>query len=130
MSRVPAHVVSLAAARQAPANGASAPSIHPAIQALEAVARSTTVDSLPDLIGQVEAVKARLYSRLTAPGTASPRMAADRLLDVREAAQKMCRSTDWLYRHAAELPFVVREGRLVRFSEKGIDEYISRRMGH
>ena len=102
---------------------------HPVVEALEAVARTAPVDCLPDLIAQVEGLKARLYARLAAPSP-TPAAAKDRLLNVKEAAQKLGRSTDWLYRHGSELPFVVRDGRLLRFSEQGIEEYIRRRMGH
>ena len=99
------------------------------IEVLEAVARTAPIEGLPELIAQVEALKARLYARLT---SASPASAAirDRLLNVKEAAQKLGRSPDWLYRHGSELPFVVRDGRLLRFSEQGIEEYIRRRMNH
>jgi predicted DNA-binding transcriptional regulator AlpA len=98
------------------------------LDALDAFLRTAPVDAVPDLIAQLEGLKARLYARLSAPG----RMAAptkDRLLTVKEAAEKMRRSADWLYRHSATLPFAVREGRLLRFSEQGIEEYIRRRMG-
>lgn len=102
---------------------------HPAVEALEAFARTASVDDLPELIARLEGLKARLYARLSTPnaGSATPR---DRLLDVKEAAEKLCRSADWLYRHAWELPFVVRDGRLLRFSEQGIEGYIKRRMGN
>ena len=102
---------------------------HSVVEALEAVARTAPIDGLPDLIAQVEGLKARLYARLNAP-SATPVATRDRLLNVKEAAQKLGRSTDWLYRHSSELPFVVRDGRLLRFSDQGIEEYIRRRMGH
>ena len=102
---------------------------HPVVEALEAVARTSPVDCLPDLIAQVEGLKARLYARLSGPSL-TPAATRDRLLNVKEAAQKLGRSTDWLYRHGSELPFIVRDGRLLRFSEQGIEEYIRRRMGH
>jgi predicted DNA-binding transcriptional regulator AlpA len=101
---------------------------HHLVEVLEAAARSAPLEHLPDLIAQVEALKARLYARLT---SSSPAPAArDRLLNVKEAAQKLGRSSDWLYRHGSELSFVVRDGRLLRFSEQGIEEYIKRRMAH
>jgi predicted DNA-binding transcriptional regulator AlpA len=53
----------------------------------------------------------------------------DRLLDVFEAAEKLGVTTDWLYRHHRKLPITVRHGRLLRFSELGIDDYIRRRRG-
>ena len=102
---------------------------HPVVEALEAVAQTAPVDGLPDLIAQVEGLKARLYARLAAPSP-TPATSMDRLLNIKEASQKLGRSTDWLYRHSSELPFVIRDGRLLRFSEQGIEEYIRRRMGH
>ena len=53
----------------------------------------------------------------------------DRLLNVAEAAVKLGVKPDWLYRHHKNLPFTVRHGRLLRFSELGIDDYIRRRLG-
>jgi predicted DNA-binding transcriptional regulator AlpA len=104
------------------------PPHHSAVAALEAFARNIPVDSVPDLIAQIEGLKALLYARLSAPAL-SPAPLRDRLLNVKEAAQKLCRSSDWLYRHASELPFVIRDGRLLRFSEQGIEGYIKRRTG-
>ena len=53
----------------------------------------------------------------------------DRLLNVREAAVRLCVTADWLYRHHRQLPFVVRHGRLLRFSERGMEDYIRKRRG-
>ncbi|MGD0950449.1 MAG: helix-turn-helix domain-containing protein [Candidatus Binatia bacterium] len=55
--------------------------------------------------------------------------APDALLDVTEAAKRLATTKDWLYRHAAGLPFTVRQGRLLRFSSQGIDRYIRERSG-
>jgi predicted DNA-binding transcriptional regulator AlpA len=52
-----------------------------------------------------------------------------RLLNVAEAAVKFGVKPDWLYRHHKNLPFTVRRGRLLRFSELGIEDYIRRRLG-
>jgi hypothetical protein len=52
----------------------------------------------------------------------------DRLLNVIQAAEKLCAKPDWLYRHR-ELPFRVRQGRALRFSELGIEDYIRKRRG-
>jgi predicted DNA-binding transcriptional regulator AlpA len=51
----------------------------------------------------------------------------DSLLDVPTAAGRLGASRDWLYRHAHQLPFTVRQGRLLRFSSHGIDRYIKAR---
>ena len=51
----------------------------------------------------------------------------DSLLDVATAAGRLGVSRDWLYHHAHQLPFTVRQGRLLRFSSHGIDRYIKTR---
>jgi excisionase family DNA binding protein len=51
----------------------------------------------------------------------------DKLLKVDEAAERLACSKDWLYRHANDLPFTVRQGGMLRFSSKEIDQYIRRR---
>ncbi|MFI5396595.1 MAG: helix-turn-helix transcriptional regulator [Candidatus Binatia bacterium] len=62
---------------------------------------------------------------LTARAATDVSVEPDRLLDVRAAAERLSVSRDWLYHHARELPFTVREGeRLLRFSSQGIDRYI------
>jgi len=53
----------------------------------------------------------------------------DRLLNVDEAGEKLGVKLDWLYNHHKCLPFTVRHGKLLRFSELGIEEYIRRRIG-
>jgi len=53
----------------------------------------------------------------------------DRLLDVEEAARKLGKSKDYLYRHAGDYPFTVRDGRSLRFSEQGIEKFIRQRVG-
>jgi predicted DNA-binding transcriptional regulator AlpA len=52
----------------------------------------------------------------------------DRLLRIQEAASVLGKKKDWMYRHAASLPFTVREGRLLRFSNNGIQKYIRARL--
>ena len=75
---------------------------------------------------------ARLEAELRALLAANERDAAsgnqrhDRLLDAKKAAAKLDVSTDWLYERANELPFTVRLGGSVKFSEQGIDEHIRR----
>ena len=57
-------------------------------------------------------------------------VAPERLLNVREAAERLAVPPDWLYRNAKKLPFTVRLGPgLLRFSSNGIDRYIRQRQG-
>jgi predicted DNA-binding transcriptional regulator AlpA len=52
----------------------------------------------------------------------------ERLLTAQQAAERLSVPTDWLYRHAAELPFTVRLGdRFLRFREAGLNEFIRKR---
>ena len=53
----------------------------------------------------------------------------DRLLGVQEAAAKVAKSVDSMYRNAGKYPLTVRDGRNLRFSEAGINRYIRQRMG-
>jgi predicted DNA-binding transcriptional regulator AlpA len=64
---------------------------------------------------------------IAARATADTASEPDRLLDVTTAASRLGVSRDWLYHHARQLPFTVRNGRLLRFSSHGIDRYIKTR---
>ena len=54
---------------------------------------------------------------------------SDTLLSATEAAKRIGMSLPWMYRHAAALPFTVRQGRALRFSANGIETYIRVRLG-
>jgi predicted DNA-binding transcriptional regulator AlpA len=51
----------------------------------------------------------------------------DRLLNIDQACEQLSRKKDWLYRHHKELPFTVRHGKPLCFSELGIEDYIRQR---
>lgn len=54
----------------------------------------------------------------------------DTLLDVSAAAERLCVSRDWIYRHGKRLPFAVRIGRKhLRFSATGLDRWLQTRQG-
>jgi excisionase family DNA binding protein len=96
--------------------------------------RIETIDAtaLPALIGEAEALRARLWARLTTaaqgnggrihaePATREP----ERLLTVDEAAQLLGVSRRWVYRHAASLPFARKlAGGTLRFSLRGLERW-------
>jgi predicted DNA-binding transcriptional regulator AlpA len=85
------------------------------------------------LLGKNVIVQSVLVSRLLAlrasPVRAERSADGDRLLDVNEAARKLGKSKDYLYRHAGDYQFTVRDGRSLRFSEQGIEKFIRQRMG-
>lgn len=74
---------------------------------------------LPHLLSLQTAVLARA---LTAP---SGPEAGDTLLTVKQAAERLGVTPDWLYRHADRLPFTRRLGRQLRFSSWGLAEYLA-----
>lgn len=92
------------------------------------------VEDLPRLIGEAEALRARLWARLqtasaTHPAPAGPpRAQPDRLLTADEAAERLGVNRRWVYRHADSLPFTRRlsEG-TVRFSLRGLERWEARR---
>jgi len=90
-----------------------------------ALAQALTADERGRLIVQVAAVLAALGASPATP----ERSTGDRLLKIADAATKLSVSADYLYRHAAKLPFTVRDGRRLRFSERGIEQWIARRRG-
>lgn len=87
-------------------------------------ARELPVDDLPRLIGDLEEVRCTAMARLSAPTAFAPQ--SDELLDVDEAARRLCTSKDYLYRNHPRLPFTRRMGRNLRFSSLGIEKYIRR----
>ena len=90
---------------------------------LESV-RQLPPDELPQLLGELETIRATALLKMAAPPSA---VQHDELLTVQEAAERLCVSTDYMYDHAKEFSFSRREGRKLLFSSQGIDAYIQRR---
>lgn len=86
---------------------------------------------IPALLSQLAALQSVLAARLTAtPDLLQAESAAtEQLVTVDHAASRLGVSTDWLYRRSTRLPFVVRVGRHLRFSSRGIDRYIQTHQG-
>lgn len=84
--------------------------------------RSALVQELVALEVRRSELFAELLSLNTVP--------EDELLTVEETAGVLKTTTDWLYRHARQLPFTVRPGPgQVRFSKLGLQEYLRRKRG-
>lgn len=92
---------------------------------------SAPSETLGPLLAILAATQGRIAARLVTEAAIprAPTNGHDRLLKVGDASQRLGISTDWLYRHADELPFAVREGGALRFSEAGIAEWIERKRG-
>lgn len=95
-------------------------------------ASEAPISDLPGLLGALEQAKATAWARHLAapPAPARPDDAeGDRLIGVPEAAGLLGCSKDHLYRTANNYPFVLREGRAVRFSLRGLQAWISKHQG-
>ena len=75
------------------------------------------------LLVAIASLQPLLLARALASGGTSG--AGDRLLKIDEAATRLGQSPDWVYRRAPRLPFTVRQGRELRFSERGLTAYIA-----
>jgi excisionase family DNA binding protein len=83
-----------------------------------------------EALGELARIEARLKLRLSELMRPMPKASGDRLLSVQEAAAKLSCKLDFLYRNSKTLPFTVRNGRRLRFSEQGIEKYIRQRTGN
>ena len=81
-------------------------------------------ENIASVMAQMAAIQMSLATRLVSENTERSQPDADNLLTVEEAAMKLKCSEDWLYKRAKRLPFTVRVGRNLRFSERGIEEAI------
>jgi predicted DNA-binding transcriptional regulator AlpA len=91
----------------------------------EQASGSLAAAELPAALAAVEQLRIVLDSaRLQAAISPQRRDQADRVLGVKAAAERLGRSESWLYREAARLPFTVRTGRGVGFSERGLEDFI------
>ena len=84
---------------------------------------------VPEAISDCAFIDANLKKMLFSHPQPKPDSAIkhDRLLSIDEAAYKLGCSKDRLYRHPPEFRnFEVRNGRQLRFSERGIEEFIAR----
>ena len=89
-------------------------------------------EDIPDLLAALESVKARLWCRLNA--SSLPQVdqkeskEPDRLLDAKEAAERIGVKPKWMYDHFDQLPFGKRlADRTLRFSERGLEQWLERR---
>jgi predicted DNA-binding transcriptional regulator AlpA len=87
---------------------------------------------VPEFIANMARLKIRVEVAMTALSHRLPTVyntgkseTGDRLLSAKQAAEKLGRSTDWLYEQASRLPFTVRDGSRVMFSVRGMERWIA-----
>ncbi len=94
-------------------------------RALTAVAR-IPVEDLPRLLGQLREAEATAMSRLYAASSSkTTALESEQLLDVTQTSKRLNVSEDYLYRNWKNLPFAHKYDWGLRFSSRGIDDYIS-----
>ena len=81
-------------------------------------------ENIAPIMAQMAAIQLSLAARLVSVTTEQSQEETDNLLTIEEAAERLKCSPDWLYKRARALPFTVRVGRSLRFSERGIEEAI------
>jgi excisionase family DNA binding protein len=84
---------------------------------------------IPALLSQLSAVQSAMAARLITADRDDTTSTEDTLLTVDQASERLGVSKDWLFRRSRTLPFVVRLGRHLRFSSRGIDRYLRNRTG-
>ena len=84
---------------------------------------------IPALLSQLSALQGAMAARLIAADHDEAASPQETLLTIDEAAERLGVSKDWLFRRSRTLPFVVRLGRHLRFSGRGIDRYLRNRTG-
>lgn len=107
------------------------PKLHELLESPERVSLLPP-EVIPTLRAELAKLDSLLLMRLSFPETNDHSENArdgDRLLTAKEAATKIGTAPDWLYRRSRTLPFTVRIGRKVLFSEAGIEKFIRQRMG-
>lgn len=86
------------------------------------------LEDLPRLLGQLRELEAAALARLYAkPATSQTTPEQEQLIDVDEAAKRLNVSTDYLYRNWKNLPFAHKYDWGLRFSSRGIGDYISQK---
>ncbi len=81
-------------------------------------------EEIGPVMAQMAAIQLSLATRLVTETSDREPDHKEKLLTVEEAAAKLNCSEVWLYKRAKRLPFTVRVGRSLRFSERGLDEAI------
>jgi predicted DNA-binding transcriptional regulator AlpA len=88
----------------------------------EAASEAAAAGGLPDFLAELERARAEaILSALV------PSKAADRLLSVREAADKLGRSTSWIYKNRRALPVVRFPTGGFAFRSEALDTWIRSR---
>jgi len=91
------------------------------IDRLSTMVSEVDADAIPEVLGGIKAIEARLLQRLVAPV-----QAPDTLLTAEEVASRLSASTQFVYTHADELGGCRLSERMLRFREPDVARYLRR----
>jgi predicted DNA-binding transcriptional regulator AlpA len=97
--------------------------------ATEALDAHTTDLLETTAIAALSALRKRKLMLAAEAGLASQARRPDRLLKAKEVAERLGMGIDWVYHNQLKLPFRVRLGKVPRFSENGLDDFLRKRQG-
>jgi len=99
--------------------------MRPDLQSVLASLRGMERDELPELLGELEVVRANVLLKLSTPTAPLP---CDGSLTVKEAAGRLGVGVDYVYDHQHDIyrSLCRREGRKLLFSSQAIDRYIQK----
>ena len=78
-----------------------------------------SADQIPEVLGELEQLKATLTQRLLVPVEQR-----DRLLTAEEVAKRLGASTQFVYTHTAELGGCRLSERMLRFRQSDVDRFV------
>ena len=92
----------------------------------------SSTDRQAELAGELEEAKVTVLARLMRPTPSSFSQQPDRLIDVKEAAERLGKTENWIYHHHKQLPFTRQDkkGGPLGFSSAGLDAYIRNGRGY
>ena len=93
---------------------------------LDAAVEAAGPEERAALVLRTAAVLAKLGALLASTPVPERTDGADKNLSVKETAERLSVSPEWVYRNARNLPSL-RLGRRLLFSERGIERYLQRR---
>jgi hypothetical protein len=98
------------------------PDLEQLLEAVKAMPREWAPQILAAALARMMEVSA------TPPRPPEPQTRGDRWLTPEECANRLGWSRKRLYRRARSLPFLAREGRSLRFSERGLTRWMAQRL--
>ena len=97
---------------------------------LDEAIQAAPAEDVPVLLAALNTRASMLCARLmTSSLGRAPEAAPDENLTAKAAAARLGMSAAWLYKNAEKLPFMVRMGRCVRFSSRGLERWNKSRQG-